>query len=41
VDRIEPVDRSIDMLILRTLRWGPSHGDGTAGFIDRMPEGRP
>ncbi len=37
-DRIELVYGSLDMLILRTLRWGPNHGHGIAKFIERMSE---
>ena len=35
-DRIELVYGSLDMLILRTLRWGPTHGHGIAKSIERM-----
>ena len=37
-DRIELVYGSLDMLILRTLRWGPAHGHGIAKSIERMSE---
>jgi PadR family transcriptional regulator len=37
-DRIELVYGSLDMLVLRTLRWGPKHGHGIAKFIERMSE---
>jgi len=37
-DRIELVYGSLDMLILRTLRWGPTHGHGIAKSIERMSE---
>ncbi len=37
-DRIELVYGTLDMLILRTLRWGPTHGHGIAKSIERMSE---
>jgi transcriptional regulator len=37
-DRIELVYGALDMLILRTLRWGPTHGHGIAKSIERMSE---
>jgi len=37
-DRIELVYGSLDMLILRTLGWGPTHGHGIAKSIERMSE---
>jgi PadR family transcriptional regulator PadR len=37
-DRIELVYGSLDMLILRTLRWGPTHGHGIAKSIERMSD---
>jgi PadR family transcriptional regulator, regulatory protein PadR len=37
-DRIELVYGSLDMLILRTLRWGPTHRHGIAKSIERMSE---
>ncbi|MGH9446407.1 MAG: PadR family transcriptional regulator [Terriglobia bacterium] len=37
-DRIELVYGSLDMLILRTLRRGPTHGHGIAKSIERMSE---
>ena len=37
-DRIELVYGSLDMLILRTLRWGPTHGHGIAKSIERLSE---
>lgn len=37
-DRIELVYGSLDMLILRTLTWGPTHGHGIAKSIERMSE---
>ena len=36
--RIELVYGSLDMLILRTLLWGPVHGHGIAQSIERMSE---
>jgi PadR family transcriptional regulator len=38
LDRIELVYGALDMLILRTLRWGPTHGHGIAKSIERMSE---
>ena len=37
-DRLELVYGSLDMLILRTLQWGPTHGHGIATSIERMSE---
>ena len=37
-DRIELVYGSLDMLILRTLLWCPTHGHGIAKSIERMSE---
>ncbi len=37
-DRIELVYGSLDMLILRTLLGGPTHGHGIAKSIERMSE---
>src|SRR5215471_17501762 len=37
-DRIELVFGSLDMLILRTLLWGPTHGHGIAKSIEHMSE---
>ncbi len=37
-ERIELVYGSLVMLILRTLRWGPTHGHGIAKSIERMSE---
>ena len=37
-NRIELVYGSLDMLILRTLRWGPTHGHGIAKSIERMSD---
>ena len=37
-DRIELVYGSLDMLILRTLLWGPIHGHGIAKSIERVSD---
>jgi transcriptional regulator len=37
-DRIELVYGALDMLVLRTLRWGPTHGHGIAKSIERMSD---
>jgi transcriptional regulator len=37
-DRLELVYGALDMLILRTLRWGPTHGHGIAKSIERMSD---
>lgn len=37
-DRIELVYGTLDMLVLRVLRWGPTHGHGIAKAIERMSE---
>jgi PadR family transcriptional regulator, regulatory protein PadR len=37
-NRLELVYGSLDMLILRTLQWGPTHGHGIAKSIERMSE---
>ena len=37
-DRIELVYGSLDMLILRTLLWGATHGHGIAKSIERLSE---
>lgn len=36
--RVELVYGTLDMLILRTLRWGPAHGHGIAKAIERTSE---
>lgn len=36
--RIELVYGSLELLILRTLVWGPAHGHGIAKSIERMSE---
>jgi transcriptional regulator len=37
-DRIELVYGSLDMLILRTLLWGPTHEHGISKSIERLSE---
>jgi len=37
-DRIELVYGTLDMLVLRTLLWGTTHGHGIAKCIERMSE---
>src|SRR5579875_294947 len=37
-DRVELIYGALDMLILRTLLWGPTHGHGIAKSIERMSE---
>ena len=37
-DRVELIYGALDMLILRTLMWGPTHGHGIAKSIERMSE---
>jgi PadR family transcriptional regulator, regulatory protein PadR len=34
-DRLELFQGTLDLLILRTLRWGPMHGHGIAKFIEQ------
>src|ERR1019366_845215 len=34
-DRLELFQGTLDLLILRTLRWGPIHGHGIAKFIEQ------
>ncbi|MGI9075205.1 MAG: PadR family transcriptional regulator [Bryobacteraceae bacterium] len=36
--RVELIYGALDMLILRTLLWGPVHGHGIAKSIERMSE---
>jgi PadR family transcriptional regulator, regulatory protein PadR len=36
--RIDLVYGTLDMLVLRVLRWGPTHGHGIAKAIERMSE---
>jgi PadR family transcriptional regulator PadR len=37
-DRTELVYGALDVLILRTLAWGPTHGHGIAKSIERLSE---
>ena len=37
-ERLELVYGALDVLILRTLAWGPTHGHGIAKSIQRMSE---
>lgn len=37
-DKVALVYGTLDMLILRTLAWGPTHGHGIAKSIERMSE---
>ena len=37
-DRIDLVYGALDMLVLRTLRWGPTHGHGIAKSIERLSD---
>jgi PadR family transcriptional regulator PadR len=37
-DRVELIYGALDMLILRTLLWSPTHGHGIAKSIERMSE---
>ena len=34
-DRLEIMQGTLDLIILRTLRWAPMHGHGIAKFIER------
>ena len=36
--RVELLQGTLDMLILRTLRWGPMHGQGIARSIEQTSE---
>ena len=38
-ERIELFQGTLDLLILRTLRWGPKHGYGIAKFIEQTSSG--
>jgi PadR family transcriptional regulator, regulatory protein PadR len=37
-DKVALVYGALDMLILRTLAWGPTHGHGIAKSIERLSE---
>jgi PadR family transcriptional regulator len=37
-DRVELVYGTLDMLVLRILRWEPTHGHGIAKAIERMSD---
>ena len=37
-ERLEILQGTLDMLILKTLRWGPIHGHGIAHAIERTSE---
>jgi transcriptional regulator len=37
-DRVDLIYGALDMLILRTLLWSPTHGHGIAKSIERMSE---
>jgi len=36
--RVELVQGTLDMLVLRTLRWGPMHGQGIARSIEQTSD---
>jgi PadR family transcriptional regulator, regulatory protein PadR len=38
-ERMELFQGTLDLLILRTLRWGPKHGYGIAKFIEQTSSG--
>jgi transcriptional regulator len=38
-ERHDLLQGTLDMLILRTLRWGPTHGHGIAKFIQQGSDG--
>jgi PadR family transcriptional regulator, regulatory protein PadR len=37
-ERLEILQGTLDMLILKTLRWGPVHGHGIAHAIERVSD---
>jgi PadR family transcriptional regulator len=37
-DRLDLLQGTLDLLILRTLRWGPMHGHGIAKFIQQTSQ---
>ena len=37
-ERIELAYGALDMLVLQTLRWGPTHGHGIAKSIERLSQ---
>jgi len=37
-DRVDLIYGALDVLILRTLQWGPAHGHSIAKSIERMSE---
>ena len=37
-NRLELLQGTLDLLILRTLRWGPMHGHGIAKFIQQTSQ---
>ncbi|MGH9474207.1 MAG: PadR family transcriptional regulator [Terriglobales bacterium] len=38
-EKLELLRGTLDLLILKTLRWGPTHGHGIAQAIGRQSEG--
>jgi transcriptional regulator len=39
-DRLDLLQGTLELLILRVLRWGPQHGHGIATLIDQTSEGQ-
>ncbi len=37
-ERLEMMQGTLDLIILRTLRWGPMHGHGIARFIQQSSD---